>query len=308
MLPASIAARGAGTRPQLAQITNEIDRSSCPGRGKHGTASAAARRGCICPDAQRARARYAKRWRVGLLQPALVSGIGTARRIRAMQATGHTLAELAAHYGCTKQHMAWLAGAHDRGEQIHRSSAERVAVLYLALRDRPGTSTSGAKRAAAKHWARPEHWDGVDIDDPAATSDLDHQRDDARTGITGDDIAWLSSDAGGRLTDEQIADRYDLTVDEVGALRRGAAISASRSQLTADDVYTIRGRWLAARAAGHPDPRPALAIEYGIGKCTVLDILTGRTWPHLQLTDILGDTGRGRPRKSASRHQYRPAS
>lgn len=307
MLTQSIAARGGEARPQRAQTTNETDRSGCPA-GQHGTRWARAHHNCTCSDAYLASYRYFARWRAGIQPAAHVDATGTSRRLQALAAVGWSAAALGGRLGCTGQAVSKLRGQR----RVHRDTARRVADLYAALAGQPVPDTVSAKQAretaARNGWARPEHWDGVDIDDPAATSDLDHQRDDARTGITGDDIAWLSSDAGGQLTDEQIADRYDLTVDEVGVLRRGAAISASRSQLTADDVYTIRDRWLAARAAGHPDPRPALAIEYGIGKCTVLDILTGRTWPHLQLTDILGDTGRGRPRKSASRHQYRPAS
>lgn len=263
-----------------------IDRSTCPAR-RH-TASSARSYGCTCPDAHEAARIYKKRQRHGLLRPGYVPGHGVQRRIRAMQAAGHGLAELAAHLGCTHQNVSQLAIAHDRGRSVHRDTDARVQALYARLRDVPGTSTEAATKAARRGWARPEHWDGVDIDDPTAESDLAFRRTD--DGPTAADLLDLMSPERGGLDVERIAERYGLDPAEVERRVQHARITLAKSRLADDDALDIRDRWRAARAAGRPDLRHDLAAEYGITAATVLDILTGRARPHLRLPDLIGDS------------------
>lgn len=287
--PTSIAAPAAPARPQRAEITPgapNIDRAGCTAT-RHGTPGAKRNLGCTCPDAAEALRIYKKRQRHGLLTPKFVDGIGTQRRIRALQAIGHTTTELAAHLGCTSQHLTWLAKAHDRGDHVHRDSADRITALYQQLHDVPGTSARAARLAAAKGWARPEHWADVDIDDPAAVSDLAYQRTTDRP--AGVDAAWLASPAGGSLDHDQIATRLGVTAHDVERMLLGTAMAGTRAHLSEDQVYEIRDRWVAEHAAGNLD-RARLAGDYKIGQPALLAVITGRSPKHLGLTDLLGDS------------------
>jgi hypothetical protein len=62
--------------------------SGCTGT-RHGTYSAVRQNGCRCPDGLQDRYRYEKRQTSGRLQPAMVDGTGTTRRLQAMNALGY---------------------------------------------------------------------------------------------------------------------------------------------------------------------------------------------------------------------------
>lgn len=94
-----------------------------------------------------------------------VDATGTIRRLRALQAIGHSLDTLAAACGTHKSRIQPLVQGRPR---LRQKVAERVKHAYETLARQPGTSARPRNRAAAEGWAPPGAWDDDTIDDPAA--------------------------------------------------------------------------------------------------------------------------------------------
>jgi hypothetical protein len=87
---------------------------------------------------------------------------GTARRIRALNAIGWPMRELAKRLDCTRQAVQRLA--LEENPLVQLRTAGRVRALYWELSATPGPSVRARQQAAAKGWPTPIAWD--DIDDP----------------------------------------------------------------------------------------------------------------------------------------------
>lgn len=130
----------------------------------HDTPSAY-RNGCRCTTGRESARIYHKRRREHRLQPALIDATGTVRRIKALNAIGWRLKDIAPLYGAGAASLDLVR----RAEQVHRVTAERIAAVYEQLRATSGPSVLVQARAKARGWLPPSAWgDGDDIDDPAA--------------------------------------------------------------------------------------------------------------------------------------------
>lgn len=293
------------------------DRSRCRAT-RHGTASAAKNYRCSCPDARAARNRLDKHTRAGRPTDPFVSPVGTVRRIRALQALGYNLTQIGDELGLSMSATFSLT----KQRRIRAHNAERVRLAYSRMISRPlpdGPYASRQRRnAAAAGWATPQQWEGVDLDDPAAVSDLDTARP-ARPGpLVWEDIEWLMETDPVTATDplerkqlsaardERIAARLSrsrgepVTVEAIAQCRRRARQALSQSKLTDQAIIDIRARFLTEVRAGTLT-RAELAAAHGITKPYLTTILSGRSRPHLGLPDLL-DTGSRRnpkPRRKA---------
>ena len=131
-------------------MPDDLDRSGCPAP-VHGTRSAYHRR-CRCPDAKRAKAWYAKRWAAGALPPGWIDATGARRRVRALQAIGYSLAELAEHLGYRSEASFGRMFQLDR---VTRTRPERIARLYERLCMTPGPSRRSVLAARRRGWPPP---------------------------------------------------------------------------------------------------------------------------------------------------------
>ena len=94
-----------------------------------------------------------------------VDATGSRRRIHALQARGHSQADIAAAAHTTQ----YRIGLISNGQRTVRDHlAERLAAAYDELAHRDGTSTRGRNFARANHWPSPGCWDDDTIDDPTA--------------------------------------------------------------------------------------------------------------------------------------------
>lgn len=111
--------------------------------------------------------RHTKRYRLGAVAH-LQSGLGTARRLRALQAIGWTVNDLAGRLGVHESRIRQLANEY-RGGTVTERVARQVAQLYRELENMPGPSESVRRRCERRGWAPPIAWDYDTIDDPCAT-------------------------------------------------------------------------------------------------------------------------------------------
>ncbi|MCI2423879.1 hypothetical protein MOQ72_41410 [Saccharopolyspora sp. K220] len=221
-----------------------IDRSGCSAE-IHGTRWAYSKR-CRCADAKRVKARYAKFHAAGALPPARINAIGAKRRIRALQAIGYSLADLAQRLGYTSEasfsRMFQLPG-------ISRERHRRIVVLYDQLSMTPGPSRRSVKAAQRKGWPPPLAWEGVDIDDSdaeAITAEDTGGRDDV------DHVAVLLA-VRGELDNPahlSLADRRAV-VAELTRLGASTARIAARLRCGHRTVDQLRGLSTAAEAFNH---------------------------------------------------------
>jgi len=165
-----------------------IDRSVCPAP-RHGTVSSYYNAGCRCADAREAYRIYRKRAREGRHQPALVSSIGTQRRLRALAAIGWDINTLAHRGGY--QPIAIRNWRAARCPRIKKVQAARIAALYEQLCGTQGPSSRSRGHARRHGWAPPLLWDELDIDDPAATPIDDTPQVDNRRRVHRDDLEHL---------------------------------------------------------------------------------------------------------------------
>ncbi len=138
--------------------------------GKHGTVSAA-NRGCVCPDARQAKYRQEKKRQLLVAQLGhglWVDSTGTARRLRALMALGHSTWKIADAMGTSQQHVRRLL----RGEgRVHVVTAAKARAAYDALGMTRGDGPRVKRtldHAARMGWPPPLAWDDETIDDPAA--------------------------------------------------------------------------------------------------------------------------------------------
>ena len=95
--------------------------------------------------------------------------IGTARRLRALIAIGHSQTEIGTLLGIHPSYISKLA--EQNREHVNPDTAERVNALYNKLSMTPGKSKRSLRLAQSKGWAPPLAWDEDDIDNPEAHPD-----------------------------------------------------------------------------------------------------------------------------------------
>lgn len=95
----------------------------------------------------------------------MIPTVGVARRIQALCALGHTMADIASHTGLDPRTL----NAALRQDTVTRRTAADITTAYKVLSMRVGTSEIARRRAADKGWVPPLAWDDETIDDPHAT-------------------------------------------------------------------------------------------------------------------------------------------
>lgn len=149
-----------------------IDRSQCTAK-RHGRSQDYIKNGCRCPDARVAARSYRKRIKAGLQAAGLIDARGTHRRIRALQAIGWPISEVARRLGYTSKLNASLSPMLTRS-LVQRTFAERVDAIYAELCMTPGPSARSRRDAVRKGWVSPLGWDDIDSDDePTLTNESD---------------------------------------------------------------------------------------------------------------------------------------
>ncbi|MCT7369419.1 hypothetical protein [Mycolicibacterium llatzerense] len=135
-----------------------------------------------------------------------VPSIGSARRIQALVALGHTQADLAAEIGCYPNHIPRIM----RQPFVTVAFARAVDDVYRRLMFTPAPERAASRRSRARAqragWAPPLAWDEDTIDDPTAEPDL------GRPVETREIVIDLRADG---LSDARIAEVLNLKVDSV---------------------------------------------------------------------------------------------
>jgi len=94
---------------------------------------------------------------------------GSTRRLRALLADGHAVADITTAGGIDDVTITRIvAGAN---EIVLRRTADAVTRAYQVLSVDPGASVRNRLRGERENWARPAHWDGIDMDDPGTFPD-----------------------------------------------------------------------------------------------------------------------------------------
>lgn len=169
-----------------------------------------------------------------------VDATGTARRIQAMRALGHSLSVLEPLTGSDRCHLSLICLGHR--PTVRYRVARRVAETYktLAAQAAPEGWSAAVTRAyaASQQWAPPAAWD--DIDDPTAVPDW--------TGYCGTDRGWwmhqrMQLPMCARCEDAHaawLAERAHLPVTELNKERfRARAAAVSREADLAHDAREL---------------------------------------------------------------------
>jgi hypothetical protein len=100
----------------------------------------------------------------------LLSALGTRRRLQALACNGWSTPVLADYTGLHKSMVVKLRCGEAITTRVSAIRAVRDAYEQLSTRQAPATPAAARSRneAAARGWAPPGAWAGVDIDDPAA--------------------------------------------------------------------------------------------------------------------------------------------
>ncbi|TDP29895.1 hypothetical protein [Nocardia ignorata] len=98
-----------------------------------------------------------------------VPAIGTQRRIQALQAAGHTQAQIGTHLGWTQERVDKIL----RSKSVKGRTFQQVCAVYDLLSHQVGPSAIGKTRSARRGYAPPLAWEGIDIDHPDSTPILD---------------------------------------------------------------------------------------------------------------------------------------
>lgn len=102
-----------------------------------------------------------------LADNALVPSTGSARRLQALVAIGHTQEQIAARLGIVPNAMAPLIFGR---RHVTAGMARRIEAVYRDLQMVAGPSDFARRRARRNGWVPPLAWDEDTIDDPAARS------------------------------------------------------------------------------------------------------------------------------------------
>jgi transposase len=160
-----------------------------------------------------------------------IDATGTARRIRALVAIGHTMRTVAAETGYGHNTIEKIAAG--LVDTVTPSTAETIAGVYRRLRLKPGTSAHAKAFARKNNWDGPLSWD--DIDDPNEKPEKSapyeasskYERDPDKTREI--EHLYLLGESP-----EQIAKRFDgnekYIRDQVGAIKRQRAAKAAREK------------------------------------------------------------------------------
>lgn len=143
----------------------------------HGTSARYHLHDCRCPPCTAAAGRYEKQRHLDALagQPRTVDTTGARRRIQALAVAGFPLRVVAEALGLPLNRLHRTM----HGKRMSPAEAGAIRAVYRRLRHADpavhGISADSAAKtrghAAAKGWASPDAWDGVDIDDPDASPD-----------------------------------------------------------------------------------------------------------------------------------------
>jgi hypothetical protein len=151
-----------------------------PDDPRHGT-NAGYSSGCRQTCCRRAHARFKKGRRLVALRQhgdpdaaLLVPAVGTQRRIRALNARGWTMSDIATEAGLAHRNSLWWLMSRDR---VRAASRDTISAVYDRLAWTVPDETTGRKSvrtaAARKGWPAPWQW--LDIDDPDETPDPGYQ-------------------------------------------------------------------------------------------------------------------------------------
>lgn len=151
----------------------------------------------------------------GEMTPAMVSAIGSNRRIEALCALGWPVSHTAAHMGWSHKNLHRI-----RQQQVVRSdSAQAISEAYEELRTkqpaRRGVTKNASSRvrnmAKARHWPPPKYWAKFPgaIDDPHFTPEYGMTKPELRA----EEAHWLVTTAG--LPRNEVAARLGMTFGEV---------------------------------------------------------------------------------------------
>lgn len=132
-----------------------------------------------------------------------VDATGSRRRVRALQAVGHTVGAIARAIGLSINAVGDIGTG--KVVRVLAGTARAITDLYGRWSQMPGGSRFAVARARRERWAAPGDWLDTDMDDPSALSDIDPEpergfRDFARAraaetlhlasfGVPDDDIA-----------------------------------------------------------------------------------------------------------------------
>lgn len=207
----------------------------CPA-SRHGDRTAA-RNGCKCPQALRARRVYEAARQAGrpwLVVDSPVDGTGSRRRIRALYAMGHREPDLAARLGYRGRSIPWM----HRQQRISSRVAVRVRGLADELGMVAGPSHRLRARAASWGWVSMLAWEGVDIDDPNAKPELDAPEPADEV----DEVAVERAVAGRLDASTLTPTELRLAVTRLQHRQVSTAESAARLGISQRRVQRFRGR------------------------------------------------------------------
>lgn len=103
---------------------------------------------------------------------ALVSALGSTRRLRALMTDGHRMTEVAA-YGLSVDTLAQIVGG--KATTVRLWVAQTVARAYTELAPQPGTYERNRRRGIAARWPGSNAWhpDDLDLPDPQPATPRD---------------------------------------------------------------------------------------------------------------------------------------
>lgn len=193
---------------------------------KHGTLTGYVKHRCRCEPCADAQYKYEKRRRLTIARtgPLLIPNVGTMRRVRALMWLGWTRHGIAQHAGIAEETLRKYLRP---GVQVRRVNAEKIAAVYDSLSMRTGPSNITAGKARSLGYTSPLAWEGIDIDDPAATPDTGPTRGPGRPGLNIEDIEWVIG--GGTTNLDALATRLNSTPAAISkALYRAGRIDLVR--------------------------------------------------------------------------------
>lgn len=148
---------------------------------------------------------------------ARVAPIGTARRLQALIALGHSQRSVAARLGMEETNLSALV--YGKQGQVSAGTARRVAAVFDQMAATPGNCSRSLNRAAKQGWVPPLAWDD-DIDDPAARPYTEKTEgtvtpiSNAGSRAVGADFLDIVEDWRGLgRSDEEIAERFGIKLD-----------------------------------------------------------------------------------------------